>query len=267
MSFLKEKAPARTGAHEIESSKSMSNNIVQQFEGELRVSSETVAERTGVEHRAVLQLVSVHNESLEQFGQVAFEMRAGYNNAQVRIAHLNEQQGTLLMTFMKNTAPVIAFKLELVKQFYAMRQALTPALPQSYSAALRELAQTVEQNEALEARIEQDAPKVLFADSVATSKSTILVGELAKILKGNGLDIGANRLFERLREDGFLIRRKGSDWNMPTQYAMDLGLFRIKETAVTHSDGHVTVSKTPKVTGKGQQYFVNRYVPREVGVV
>lgn len=134
-----------------------------------------------------------------------------------------------------------------------------PALPQSYSAALRELAQTVEQNEALEARIEQDAPKVLFADSVATSNTTILVGELAKILKGNGVDVGANRLFERLREDGFLIRRKGSDWNMPTQYSMDLGLFRIKETAVTHSDGHVTVSKTPKVTGKGQQYFVARY--------
>lgn len=111
----------------------------------------------------------------------------------------------------------------------------------------------------LEAKVAEDAPKVLFADSVSTSDSTILVGELAKILKGNGVEIGANRLFERMRDEGYLIRRKGSDWNMPTQYAMDLGLFRIKETAVTHSDGHVTVNKTPKVTGKGQQYFVNRY--------
>lgn len=136
---------------------------------------------------------------------------------------------------------------------------ITPALPQSYAEALRELASTVEANAALEAKVEQDAPKVLFADSVSTSPTTILVGELAKILKGNGVDIGANRLFERLREDGYLIRRQGTDWNMPTQRSMELGLFKIKETAVTHSDGHVTVSKTPKVTGKGQQYFVNRY--------
>lgn len=110
-----------------------------------------------------------------------------------------------------------------------------------------------------EETIAANAPKVLFADAVATSESTILVGDLAKILRGNGVEIGANRLFALLREDGFLIRRQGSDWNMPTQRAMELGLFKIKETAVTHSDGHVTVSKTPKVTGKGQQYFISKY--------
>ena len=138
-----------------------------------------------------------------------------------------------------------------------------PAMPQSYAEALRELASTVEANAALEAKVAADAPKVLFADAVATSQTDILVGDLAKVLRGNGLDeMGANRLFDRLRTDGYLIRRKGSDWNMPTQRAMELGLFRIKETAITHSDGHVTVSKTPKVTGKGQAYFVNRYAPR-----
>lgn len=104
-----------------------------------------------------------------------------------------------------------------------------------------------------------DAPKVLFADSVAASKSEILVGELAKILKQNGVNIGQNRLFEQLRQDGFLINRKGCDWNMPTQRSMELGIMRIKETSVTHADGHVTVSKTPKITGKGQLYFVNKY--------
>lgn len=104
-----------------------------------------------------------------------------------------------------------------------------------------------------------DAPKVLFADSVASSKSEILVGELAKILKQNGVNIGQNRLFEQLRQDGYLINRRGCDWNMPTQKSMDLGVMRIKETSVTHADGHVTVSKTPKITGKGQVYFVNRY--------
>lgn len=116
----------------------------------------------------------------------------------------------------------------------------------------------------LEAKVAEDAPKVLFADSVATSDTTILVGDLAKILRGNGVEIGANRLFQWMRDEGFLIRRKGTDWNMPTQRSMELGLFRIKETAVTHADGHVTVSKTPKVTGKGQQYFVARFMARAV---
>lgn len=112
----------------------------------------------------------------------------------------------------------------------------------------------------LEHQHEQNRPKVLFADAVATSKSEILVGDLAKILKGNGINIGANRLFVWMRKNKFLIGRKGTDWNMPTQRAMELGLFRVKETAVTHSDGHVTVSKTPKVTGKGQQYFIERFL-------
>lgn len=112
----------------------------------------------------------------------------------------------------------------------------------------------------LETQSQADAPKVLFANAVGASKSTILVGELAKILKGNGIDIGATRLFAWLRTNGFLINRKGSDWNSPAQKAMDMGLFKVKETAVTHSDGHVTVSKTPKVTGKGQEYFVARFL-------
>jgi anti-repressor protein len=119
-----------------------------------------------------------------------------------------------------------------------------------------------EEKAQLAAKVEADAPKVLFADAVSVSDTSILVGDLAKILRGNGVEIGANRLFARLREDGYLIRRQGSDWNMPTQKAMELGLFKIKETAVTHSDGHVTVSKTPKVTGRGQAYFVNRYAGR-----
>jgi anti-repressor protein len=101
---------------------------------------------------------------------------------------------------------------------------------------------------------------VVFADAVSVSDGTILIGELAKILKGNGIEIGQNRLFERLRQDGFLIKRKGTDYNAPTQKAMELGLFKVKKTAITHSDGHVTISKTTKVTGKGQQYFVNYFL-------
>jgi anti-repressor protein len=117
-----------------------------------------------------------------------------------------------------------------------------------------------EKNAALQSKIEQDKPKVLFADAVSTAKTSILVGELAKLLKQNGIEIGGTRLFAWLRENGYLIKRNGTDYNMPTQYSMELGLFEIKETSITHSDGHVTVQKTPKVTGKGQAYFVNKFL-------
>lgn len=108
--------------------------------------------------------------------------------------------------------------------------------------------------------LEEQRPKVLFADAVSASKTSILIGELAKILRQNGIEIGQNRLFEWLRVNGYLISRKGTDYNMPTQYSMELGLFEVKETTITHSDGHISVSKTAKVTGKGQLYFVNKFI-------
>ena len=116
---------------------------------------------------------------------------------------------------------------------------------------------------ALEVKMEEQKPKVLFAESVEVAKTSILIGELAKLLKQNGINIGQNRLFEWLRNNGYLIRRQGSDYNMPTQRAMEMGLFEIKETTITHSDGHIHVSKTPKVTGKGQVYFVNLFLKGE----
>ena len=108
--------------------------------------------------------------------------------------------------------------------------------------------------------IEEQKPKVVFANAVSTSKTTILIGELSKLLKQNGVNIGCQRLFQWLRDNGYLIKRKGTDWNMPTQKSMELGLFKIKETSICHSDGTVTISKTTKVTGKGQQYFVNKFI-------
>lgn len=113
---------------------------------------------------------------------------------------------------------------------------------------------------ALEVQTEQDRPKVLFANAVATAKNSILVGELAKVLKQNGMDMGQNRLFSWLRDNGFLIRRQGTDYNMPTQKAMEIGLFEIKETTISNPDGSVRVTKTPKVTGKGQQYFISKFL-------
>lgn len=130
--------------------------------------------------------------------------------------------------------------------------------------AMEELKAERARANALAEKVERDAPKVLFAESVAASQHSILVFDLAKILRQNGVQIGGNRLFEWLRTNGYLIRRKGSDWNMPTQRAVEMGLFEIKETSVTHADGHVTVNKTPKVTGKGQQYFINLFLRKPV---
>lgn len=117
-----------------------------------------------------------------------------------------------------------------------------------------------DKRKALEAKVSADAPKVLFADSVAASSSTVLVGELAKIMRQNGVDMGERRLFRWMRDNGYLIKRNGTDYNMPTQASMEQGLFRIKETVINHSDGHTSVSKTPKVTSKGQTFFLNKFL-------
>lgn len=109
-----------------------------------------------------------------------------------------------------------------------------------------------------DALIEEMKPKAMFADAVGASDNTCLVGELAKMLRQNGVDIGANRLFKRLRNEGFL-GKYGSNYNVPTQRSMELGLFRIKESTIQHPDGHITLQRTPKCTGKGQCYFMKRY--------
>ena len=116
--------------------------------------------------------------------------------------------------------------------------------------------------ELLENKVKEDKPKVIFADAVAASQSSILIGDLAKLIKQNGIDIGQKRLFEWMRENGFLIKQKGESYNMPTQKSMDMELFEIKERTVLNPDGSIRISKTPKVTGKGQQYFINVFLSK-----
>ncbi len=140
------------------------------------------------------------------------------------------------------------------------QEAMTPE--QMALASMRWLESKVREQEARlteqAAQLEAQKPKVLFADAVSASDGTCLVGELAKMLRQNGVQVGQNRLFARLREDGWL-GKSGGNRNVPTQKAMERGLFRIKETAVTHSDGHVTISRTAKVTGAGQRFFIDLY--------
>lgn len=120
-----------------------------------------------------------------------------------------------------------------------------------------------EKNKLLQADNDRMKPKEIFADAVATSHTTILIGDLAKILKQNGVEIGQKRLFAWLRDNGYLIKRNGTDYNMPTQKAMERGLFEIKESTVNNPDGSVRINRTTKVTGKGQQYFINKFLGGE----
>lgn len=208
----------------------------------------------------------------------------GYSNPQKAVRdHIDEEDRTVNNSFTINGTPVtlinesglyslvLSSKLESAKRFKrwitaevlpALRRTGSYALniPQTLPEALRAYADEVEQHNKTRALVEAQRPKVLFADAVSTSDTDILVGDLAKLLNQNGYAVGQNRLFEQLRNEGFLISRKGNSYNMPTQKAMEMGLFRIKETAITHSDGRVSLNKTPKVTGKGQQYFINRFI-------
>lgn len=123
--------------------------------------------------------------------------------------------------------------------------------------AVLEAQKTIEEQAS---QIERMRPKEIFADAVASSHTSILIGDLAKLIKQNGVDIGQKRLFSWLRENGYLIKRKGSDWNSPTQKSMDMGLFEVKESTVNNPDGSVRINRTTKVTGKGQQYFINKFM-------
>lgn len=133
--------------------------------------------------------------------------------------------------------------------------------PDSLADLLLQAGEQLKQKDVI---IQELKPKALFADAVSASHTSILIRELAKLIKQNGIDIGAKRLFTWMRTNGYLIKRRGTDWNMPTQKSMDLGLFEIKESTVTHSDGHTTINKTPKVTGTGQQYFVNKFLKEDI---
>ena len=210
----------------------------------------------------------------------------GYSKARNAIAtHIDSEdkkdapiQGTLggvqEMTVINESglySLVLSSKLPSAKKFKRwVTSEVLPALRKTGQYQVKELSGSelmakalIEAQSVLAAKdkqIEEMKPKVVFADAVATSHTSILVGELAKILKQNGIDMGQKRLFAWLRENGYLIKRQGTDYNMPTQKAMDLGLFEIKEGSYVNGSGVNITTKTPKVTGKGQQYFINKFL-------
>lgn len=149
--------------------------------------------------------------------------------------------------------------LQLEKEWNSPEKVMARAL----LMADRKINEQNHQIQALTAQTEEMRPKALFADSVAAANNSILIGELAKLLRQNGVDTGAKRLFAWMRDNGYLVKRKGTDYNMPTQKSMEMKLFQIKETVINHSDGNTTVSKTVKVTGKGQVYFINKFMTQK----
>lgn len=240
--------------------------------GQLLVDSREVAEMTDVRHADLMRSISGYIRILEnaKLRSQDFFITSTYKvegNNKTYDCFLLTRKGCDMVANKMTGEKGVLFTAAYVTRFEEMSAKLTE--PTDLEMLLLnpdtiiKIAQNWKAEQTLriaaEQKITEDRPKVLFADAVTASKTTILIGELAKIIKQNGIDMGQNRLFVWLRENGFLISRRGTDYNMPTQRAMDLGLFEIKETSVSHSDGHITISKTPKVTGKGQVYFINKF--------
>ena len=212
-----------------------------------------------IEHTDLSRMVNIvdENEKLK---------RTMYVSGQNREMWLLTEDG-VYEVLMQSRKPIAKqFKTEVKKILKTIRlngMYATDKLLDNPDLAIQAFTKLKEEREKrlqLEHEAEINKPKVIFAEAVETSKTSILIGELAKLIKQNGYDIGQKRLFAWLRDNGYLIKiSKRTDYNMPTQRAMELGLFEIKETAITHSDGHISINKTVKVTGKGQIYFINKF--------
>ena len=236
----------------------MNDIILSTQNGEPVVSSRQIAESFGKEHKHVLDavknLVAENSAAKSMFHLSSFE-----NRGKKYPMYLMNRDGFSLLAMGFTGKEAVQWKLKYIAAFNAMEKQLAQRPPLSRSELMAQaLIAAHDELEHKNAQIEEMTPKAVFADAVRASKSSILIGELAKILRQNGVEMGQNRLFEWLRRNGYLISRAGSDRNMPTQRAVEMGLLEIKETAICHSDGHTSISKTPKVTGKWQIYFVNK---------
>lgn len=233
--------------------------------GEPVASSRQVAENFGKEHKDTLesirQILAAENSATKSmFYETTFE-----NRGKQYPMYLMNRDGFTLLAMGFTGKAALEWKLKYIAAFNEMEKKLTeqPQLTRSQLLATALIA-AHEELEEKDKQIETMKPKALFADAVSASSQSILVGEMAKLLSQNGIQMGQNRLFQWMRENGYLIKdKKRTDYNMPTQKSMELRLFEIKETSIAHSDGHTSINKTPKVTGIGQAYFVNFFLKTE----
>lgn len=246
----------------------MNDIILSTQNGEPVVSSRQIAENFGKNHRDVLRAVDNLKEDVRNFAQMFFEGTDQDSYGREQRAYLMNRDSFTLLAMGFTGKAALEWKLKYIAAFNEMEKKLAeqPQLTRSQLlataliAAHEELEEKDKRIELLTADTERMKPKEIFSDAVSTSQNSILVGELAKLLKQNGIEIGEKRLYAWMRENGYLIKRKGADWNKPTQRSMEMKLFTIKETVICHSDGHTSVNTTTKVTGIGQVYFVNLFL-------
>ena len=243
----------------------MNEIVLSTKSGKPVASSRQVAENFGKEHKDTLesirQILAAENSATKSmFYETTFE-----NRGKQYPMYLMNRDGFTLLAMGFTGKAALEWKLKYIAAFNEMEKKLTeqPQLTRSQLLATALIA-AHEELEEKDKQIETMKPKALFADAVSASNQSILVGEMAKLLSQNGIQMGQNRLFQWMRENGYLIKdKKRTDYNMPTQKSMELRLFEIKETSIAHSDGHTSINKTPKVTGIGQVYFVNLFLKTE----
>lgn len=242
----------------------MSNIVLSMQSGEPVASSRQIAENFEKNHNHVLRDIDSLKKDVSNFGQMFFETTAPDSYGREQRAYLMNRDGFTMLAMGFTGKAALEWKLKYIAAFNDMEKKLTeqPQLTRSQLLATALIA-AHEELEEKNKQIAELTPKGIFADAVSASSQSILVGELAKLLSQNGINIGQNRLFAWLRENGYLIKdRKRTDYNMPTQKSMELRLFEIKETSIAHSDGHTSINKTPKVTGIGQVYFTNIFLKK-----
>ena len=243
----------------------MNDIILSMQNGEPVVSSRQIAENFDKNHRDVLRAVDNLKEDVRNFAQMFFESTEADSYGREQRTYLMNRDGFTLLAMGFTGKAALEWKLKYIAAFNEMEKKLTeqPQLTRSQLLATALIA-AHEELEQKDKRIAELTPKGVFADAVSASSQSILVGEMAKLLSQNGIQMGQNRLFAWMRENGYLIKdRKRTDYNMPTQKSMELRLFEIKETSIAYSDGHTSINKTPKVTGIGQVYFVNLFLKTE----
>ena len=243
----------------------MSMDLVILKDRQAVTSSLKVAEVFEKGHQHVLRDIDNLKKDLSNFGQMFAEGAEPDSYGRDRRVYYMNRDGFTLLAMGFTGKEALKFKLKYIEAFNAMEAEIKKAHLSSYMIAdpIKRAEKWIEEETLRKeqaAEIERMRPKEIFSDAITASNTSILVGDLAKILKGNGVDIGQKRLFNWMRENGYLIKGQRSDRNMPTQRSMDMGLFEIKESSYISGDGVNHITKTPKVTGKGQKYFINKFL-------
>lgn len=228
-----------------------------------KLDSREVAEMVGKEHKNIIRDIRGYSE---EFSQLNFEPSDFFRESTYKRrgkeypCYLITKEGCEFIAHKLTGVKGTEFTAKYIKRFHEMENIIKEHVPQGkelLALAVLEAQKTIEEQTA---QIEEMKPHAVLGQAITTANTSILVGDLAKILRQNGVNIGAQRLFGWMRENGYLIKRKGTDWNLPTQRSMDMGLFEIKESVHIDGNGCNKINRTPKVTGKGQQYFVNKFL-------